>query len=111
MKVDFLDGFEAEKNLDNCSRISLKERSAVYMLNFVPPMDCAEYQVDGYIIKGADQDKCDKLVVAEKKSGEKICVFVELKGSDVGHAIKQLDATLSYPLFAKNRTRWTKLGL
>ena len=39
---------------------------------------------------------------------EKVCVFVELKGSDVAHAVKQLDATLSYPLFAQNRAKWTK---
>lgn len=94
--------------MTKCPKISLKERSSVYVLNFVPPMDCAEYQVDGYIIKGTDKDKCDKLLVAETEAGERVCVFVELKGSDVAHAIKQIDATLGYPLFANNRTRWTK---
>ena len=60
------------------------------------------------IIKGADKDKCDKLVVATTCTDEKVCVFVELKGSDVAHAVKQLDATLSYPLFSQNRAKWTK---
>ena len=108
MNVDFLDGFQTERNLAKCQKISLKERSAVYVLNFVPPMDRVVYQVDGYIIKGTDKDKCDKLVVAETETSERICVFVELKGSDVAHAIKQIDATLAYPLFANNRTKWTK---
>lgn len=26
----------------------------------------------------------------------------------MAHAVKQLDATLSYPLFAQNRAKWTK---
>ncbi len=108
MKVDFLSGYEAEKAVDNCEKISLRERSAVYQLNFVPAMDCVVYQVDGHIIKGTDKDKCDKLVVAAKDSNEMVCVFVELKGSDVAHAVKQLEATLCHPLFARNRTKWTK---
>ena len=29
----------AEKEVRKCSKISLKERSTVYLLNFVPPMD------------------------------------------------------------------------
>lgn len=108
MKVDFLSGYEAEKTIAKCEKISLKERSTVYVLQMVPKMDCAAYQVDGYIIKGADKDKCDKLVLAANDNNEMVSVFVELKGSDVAHAVKQLDATLSYPLFARNRTKWTK---
>ena len=106
MNNSFLAGYLAEKEVRKCSKISLKERSTVYLLNFVPPMDCVAYQVDG--IKGADKDKCDKLVVATTCTDEKVCVFVELKGSDVAHAVKQLDATLSYPLFVQNRAKWTK---
>lgn len=108
MKVDFLRGYEAEKAIVSCEKISLKERSTVYVLKMVPPMACAAYQVDGYMIKGADKDKCDKLVVAANDRNELVCIFVELKGADVTHAVKQLEATLSYPLFAKNRTKWTK---
>lgn len=108
MKVDFLSSYKAEKCIEKCGKISLKERSTVYILNLVPPMDCAAYQVDDYIIRGADKDKCDKVVVAASDDGELISVFVELKGSDVAHAVKQLEASLRYPLFAKNRTKWTK---
>lgn len=67
----FLAGYLAEKEVRKCSKISLKERSTVYLLNFVPPMDCVAYQVDGNIIKGADKDKCDKLVVATTCTDEK----------------------------------------
>lgn len=108
MKVDFLKGYAAEKVIDRCAKISLRERSTVYLLNFVPAMDCVAYQVDGYIIKGADKDKCDKLILATANEGEMVSIFVELKGSDVAHAVKQLDATLKYPLFANNRAKWTK---
>ena len=60
MEVDFLSAYAAEKTIEKCQRISLKERSTVYLLNFVPAMDCAAYQVDDYIIKGADKDKCNQ---------------------------------------------------
>lgn len=108
MKVNFLHKFNAEKTLSQRNKVSLKERSTVYVLKFIPAMNCVVYQVDGYIISGADRDKCDKLVFAETNSGEQISIFVELKGSDVTHAIKQLDATLMHPLFANNRTKWMK---
>lgn len=108
MKVDFLVDYKAEKAINKCTKISLKKRSTVYVLNLVPAMNCAAYQVDDYIIKGASKDKCDKLVVATTGENEMVSVFVELKGSDVAHAVKQLDATLNYPLFAKNRTKWMK---
>ena len=108
MKVDFLSGYQAERTIEKCRSISLKERSIIYLLNFIPAMDCAAYQVDDYIIRGADKDKCDKLIVAANGDSEMVSVFVELKGIDVAHAVKQLEATLSYPLFAQNRTKWTK---
>lgn len=47
MNNSFLAGYLAEKEVRKCSKISLKERSTVYLLNFVPPMDCVAYQVDG----------------------------------------------------------------
>ena len=59
MNNNFLAGYLAEKEVRKCPKISLKERSTVYLLNFVPPMDCEDYQVDDNIIKGADQEKCD----------------------------------------------------
>lgn len=108
MDKEFLACFQAEKQIKKCSKITLKERSVVYSLAFFPPMDCVAYQVDGTIIKGADKDKCDKLIIATTNTNECVSVFVELKGSDVNHAVKQLDSTLSFPLFANNRTKWTK---
>ena len=89
MNNSFLAGYLAEKEVRKCSKISLKERSTVYLLNFVPPMDCVAYQVDGNIIKGADKDKCDKLVVATTCTDEKVCVFVELKGFAAASCLPQ----------------------
>lgn len=111
MNNNFLAGYLAEKEVRKCPKISLKERSTVYLLNFVPPMDCVAYQVDDNIIKGADKDKCDKLIVATTDTDERVSVFVELKGSDVAHAVKQLDATLSFPYLLETERNGRKLGL
>lgn len=111
MNNSFLAGYLAEKEVRKCSKISLKERSTVYLLNFVPPMDCVAYQVDGNIIKGADKDKCDKLVVATTCTDEKVCVFVELKGSDVAHAVKHLMQHCPIPCLLRTERNGRKLGL
>ena len=108
MKVEFLSEYVAQKAINKCQKISLKERSASYVLILEPPMDCMVYQVDNYIIKGADKEKCDKLIVATADNDDRVSIFVELKGSDVAHAIKQIAATLTYQLFSNNRTKWTK---
>ena len=35
-----------------------------------PDMECAAYQVDDYIIKGTDKNKCDKLVVVKSSKDQ-----------------------------------------
>lgn len=103
VRISFLSGFAPEKIKDACERMSLEERGVKYVMEFNPPMDCAAYAVDGYIIKGTKTDKCYKLVFVQSSS-RLLSIFVELKGSDVAHAIKQLEATISHPLFFRNRT-------
>lgn len=103
VRISFLSDFTPEKIKDACEKMSFEERGVKYVMEFNPPVDCVAYAVDGNIIKGTGIDKCDKLVFAQ--SAKRLSsIFVELKGSDVAHAIKQLEATINHPLFSKNRT-------
>lgn len=48
--------------------------------------------------------KCDKLLLSKNPSDLATWFghFIELKGTDVGHAIDQLEATIQHPLFNDN---------
>lgn len=77
--------------------LSLKEKQTIYRLEFIQRMECGCFQIDGDIIKNGN--KCDFLILAKEKEGGKEErwkeVFVELKGTDVEHALVQLDASMS----------------
>ena len=49
-----------------------------------------QYQIDGYVITSKGVDKCDFLVLNDEK---KTAYFIELKGSKMQKAIKQLKNT------------------
>lgn len=55
-------------------------------------------QVDGCWIRGTDQKKVDFLFHIAKgpQSSTQRAALVELKGSHIGHALDQVDSTLSY---------------
>lgn len=103
VKIGFLSDFTPEKYKDTCVKMCLEERGVKYVMEFDPPVDCVSYAVDGNIIKGTATDKCDKFVLAQR-ANRILSIFVELKGSDVAHAVKQLEATINHPLFSRNRT-------
>ena len=48
------------------------------------------YQVDGNIMSSNNESKCDFILINE--DDERV-FFIELKGSDILHALEQLDAT------------------
>ncbi len=77
--------------------LSLKEQQTLYRLEFDRRRICSVFHIDGDIIK--EGNKCDFLVLArqnESASNEEWkSVFVELKGTDVVHALKQLDTSMS----------------
>lgn len=84
------------------------EKRSRYILSLEPKMQGWHYQVDGYII--TEGDKCDALILM--KDGDDFAeVFVELKGSDVGHAITQLEETLKNDLFRDSDSliRWARI--
>lgn len=103
LRISFLSCFTPEKYKDACEKMCLEERGVKYVMEFNPPEDCVAYAIDGNIIKGTGTDKCDKLVFAQSTK-RLLSIFVELKGSDVAHAVKQLEATITHPLFSVNRT-------
>lgn len=86
------------------------EKRSKYVLSLDPPMEGWRYQVDNYII--TEGDKCDALILV-KEGGDVAEVFVELKGSDVSHAITQLEETLKHSLFKDNDflSRWGRIAV
>ena len=68
----------------------LKENKSKMIFENVNLKTLKKVKVDGCVIK--EGQKCDYLVVEPK---DKIEHFVELKGSDVKHAEKQLAATIT----------------
>ena len=119
-----VDGFVPEQNLQFRSKVAVCEKGKRYALATAEGQDSVVYAVDGYIVKdGLRCDKlvlvrrtqvlyyyiyyfvrCDKLVLVRRTQEGRIpenwsVIFVELKGTDIEHAIAQLRATLSKPLF------------
>lgn len=79
--------------------LSLKEQQTIYRLEFDRRRSCCVFHIDGDIVKTGN--KCDFLVLAKQdespSSDDLKAVFVELKGTDVVHALTQLDASMSDP--------------
>ncbi len=91
--------YEPKLPLTERENLSLREEKTTYLLNLGRRRPCVAYQIDGNIIKSGN--RCDCLILAKQESREEAwqSVFVELKGTDVIHALKQIDATLDNPLF------------
>lgn len=83
--------------LESRENLSLKEQRTKYLLRFGKRRTCVAYQVDGNII--TEGNRCDYLVLAKQDEDSQDnnwkAVFIELKGTDVEHALKQLDAGMS----------------
>lgn len=95
--------FEPEKPLKVYKAISVSERGVFYLANMNPEREAVVFAVDGVIIK--EGCKCDKLLLSRDTADDNswFSHFIELKGSDVNHAIEQLEATICNPLF-RNKT-------
>lgn len=91
-------GFRPQQTLQERKVIVVKENGKEYRLTLEPPKPCVAYQVDGYIVK--EGNKCDKLVLAVMDADRWVETFVELKGRNIEHAIKQLEATIQNSVFA-----------
>ena len=80
---------------------SVKENTACYRLEKLGECENVDYQVDGGLIPRSDTDdrKSDHLLLIRVSKNDWIDVFIELKGTDVMHGLKQLEETLLHPLF------------
>lgn len=83
-------------------QIRLHEKATCYVLSFTPETDSCAFQIDGDIIKGSTTDRCDYVVLAchDDSWAE---IFVELKGSDIAHAVAQIKATVNHPMFKQTK--------
>lgn len=97
-KLDAFDG-QPEQGWKKRKGISVGERGQVYRANFSQEYLSAVYAIDGGIIKDYNIVKCDKLVLLDLDNQTLFELFVELKGANIQHAIKQVEATLKNPLF------------
>lgn len=88
-------GFQPQQSLDKRKTLSTSEEGKKYLLDIAGEKYSVLYQVDGVIIK--EGEKCDKLVLVH--TGDEGAmehwteIFVELKGTDVKHALEQLIAS------------------
>lgn len=92
-------GYIAEQSLNERSSISVSENGKTYKVHLEQQLPSAVFSIDGYII---DQgNKCDKLVLinVDKTLDQWFEIFVELKGTDISHAILQLETTIKNSTF------------
>jgi len=89
-------GCNACLTVTNEQNPTVKERRVTYSIKNNKRLDVFIYAVDGKLIAGVDEIRCDYLLMAAHC---KKAFFVELKGSDWKHALKQLENTvfLLYP--------------
>lgn len=96
------EGYVPQQGLKRRKIVSVSENGTKYKLT--TDDNCSVvFQIDGYIIKKEEGQKCDKLILVRREykalNEEWAEIFVELKGKDVRHAIGQLSATLNHPKF------------
>ena len=82
-------GFQPTVSMVPREQLRLSEKGTTYLLKIDPKMDSFSFKVDGYVITSVAIEKCDHVVLVtyENHWAE---IFVELKGSDIARAVKQL---------------------
>lgn len=69
-------------------RIVSAERRSRHTAVNIEAQKVRQYHIDGDVVTSKKVDKCDYLVLNDEK---KTAYFIELKGSKIQHAIKQLE--------------------
>ncbi len=96
------EGYVPEQEVCVRAMITVSENGKKYQLTTNGNEQSVVYAVDGVIVK--EGSRCDKLVLV-KRSAKEVTPerwtesFVELKGTDVNHAIEQLRQTLKKSIF------------
>ena len=91
---DFIVRLEASKC--HCtSRFTVQERKCKFAILSRDISVIDKYKIDGHFDTDATHDKCDYLFRHHPANPEKnTCLFVELKGIDIEHAVKQIGDTI-----------------
>ena len=67
-----------------------EENHCKHTANNVDLSDVRQFSIDGYVITGGDEQRCDFLLLNDTK---KTAYYIELKGSDIRKAIDQIKNT------------------
>ena len=106
-----LKSYQADTPLGERKIVSTSEKGKTYKITFTVIKPSAVYTIDGNII--TDGDRCDRLVLVQTNITQNrwIEIFVELKGTDVDHAVKQLKTTIDKPVFKHNsiEKQWVRI--
>jgi hypothetical protein len=86
-----------EKVLSMQHTLSVQEQGQRYSLQLSRPALTSVFQIDGTVITSGE--RCDKLILVQVSTQCWTEIFVELKGKDVIHGLRQLQVTISNPLF------------
>lgn len=78
-------------SFDDRKNISISENRKKYLLHNNLSNYIAVFHVDGAMVQDNDKIKCDNLLI--DATGMK-AIFVELKGTDLAHALQQINQTI-----------------
>lgn len=78
-------------SFDDRKNISISENRKKYLLHNDLSNYIAVFHVDGAMVQDNDKIKCDNLLI--DATGMK-AIFVELKGTDLAHALQQINQTI-----------------
>lgn len=91
---DFFVRLEASK-CSCTSRFTVQERKSKFMVISRDTTVIDKYKIDGHFDTDTTHDKCDYLFHYHPTNPQKnTCIFVELKGNDIKHAVKQIGDTI-----------------
>ncbi len=103
--------YKPEQSLLNRKNISVRENSSVYKLELSRVAPSVVFCVDGIVITTGL--RCDKLVLINSvvSLNQWDLIYLELKGTDISHAIRQLRATIKNTIFQNpfNRNRYARI--
>lgn len=91
-----------------CScRYTVSENHRTFRIQPHNPDAIDKIKIDGYMIEDCTIQKCDYLYMYKVMDEPTTVVFVELKGTDINHAVDQLDTTISLikPLMDGKKTK------
>nr|WP_302830140.1 hypothetical protein [uncultured Bacteroides sp.] len=91
------EGLSLKEKLSLCkckcnARFSAEENKQVFILADAAIEDVEKHKIDDGIIKDTINNKCDYLFVYKNRK----FFFVELKGSDIRHALTQIKASMQF---------------